>query len=149
VSGISGKARYAAQLLYKHPGVAHNPIRFFWRLVVWRARTALGRGTLVPFFTCETLFWCPAEWRGMAKMAYTLRENYEPELARLRDWVRPGATVIDVSARYGAYTVAMATLVGPSDRVYAIEPANHALSVLRQNIGINKFENVTVLVVCI
>jgi FkbM family methyltransferase len=37
-------------------------------------------------------------------------------------FIRPGSTVIDVGANYGAYTLAMARLVGPSGRVFAFEP---------------------------
>jgi FkbM family methyltransferase len=81
----------------------------------------------------------------MSKMAYTLHEHYEPELARLRDWIQPGGTVIDIGAHYGAYTVCMSALVGPEGRVLAVEPADHALSVLRRNIEINDADNVTVL----
>jgi FkbM family methyltransferase len=145
VPEIYGKARYAARLVREHPGVAENPARFFTRLAAWRALTAVGRDATVAFPTYGAQFWCPSEWRGMSKMAYTLREFYEPELARLRDWIEPGGSVIDIGAHYGAYTVAMSALVGPDGRVFAVEPADHALSVLRRNVMINDGSNVTVL----
>jgi FkbM family methyltransferase len=132
-------------MVREHPGVAENPTRFFARLAAWRALTAVGLDATVAFPSYPAQFWCPPEWRGMSKMAYTLREHYEPELARLRDWIMPCGTVIDIGAHYGAYTIAMSALVGPEGRVFAIEPANHALSVLRRNIEINGAHNVTVL----
>lgn len=145
MSGIYGNAKHAARMVREHPGVAANPARFIARLAAWRALTAVGRDATVAFPTFGAQFWCPAEWRGMSKMAYTLREHWEPELVRLQDWVLPGGTVIDVGAHYGAYTVALSALVGPEGRVLAVEPADHALSVLRRNIEINAAENVTVL----
>jgi FkbM family methyltransferase len=145
VSEIYGKAKYAAWMVRQHPGVAENPARFALRLAGWRVLTALGRDSTVAFPTYGVQFWCPPEWRGMSKMAYTLREHYEPELLRLQDWVRPGGTVIDIGAHYGAYTIALSALVGPEGRVFAVEPADHALSVLRRNIEINASDNVAVL----
>ena len=43
-------------------------------------------------------------------------------LEHLARCVRPGDTVVDVGAHYGAYTIALARLVGPRGRVIAFEP---------------------------
>jgi FkbM family methyltransferase len=105
------------------------------------ARSLLRRPAIVPFG--EGLrFYCPAEQRGMARLAYIFRENYEAELAVLDRFVRRGDTVVDVGAHYGAYTVRLAQLVGPTGSVLAIEPASHASEILSRNLALNGLQNV-------
>src|SRR5205814_10617535 len=58
--------------------------------------------------------------------------------------IRPGATVIDVGANIGYNTVYAAGLTGANGRVIAVEPASDNIRVLRENLGANPIENVTV-----
>jgi FkbM family methyltransferase len=53
--------------------------------------------------------------------------------------VRPGATVVDVGANYGYYSVLLADLVGPEGRVYAVEPNPDAASLLTRSLALNGF----------
>ena len=76
----------------------------------------------------------------MSKMAYTLRDAYEPELPHLHRWLSADSVAIDAGAHYGAWTIAMASL---GESVHAFEPAHHALEVLQRNIELNEFSNVT------
>jgi predicted methyltransferase len=48
-----------------------------------------------------------------------------------RERLRPGDVVIDIGANVGDYTAFVATLVGPSGHVYAVEPAPANISTLR------------------
>ncbi len=57
----------------------------------------------------------------------------------------PGATVVDVGANIGYNTLYAAHCVGPSGRVYAIEPAQDNLAVLYANLFANNLTNVFVL----
>lgn len=52
----------------------------------------------------------------------------ERDARHLRAWVPPGATVIDVGANVGFFTLKFGRWVGPGGRVIALEPepANHA-----------------------
>ncbi len=73
-------------------------------------------------------------------------EPYEHlALSALRRLVRPGDTVIDVGANVGVYTLRLAHLVGPSGRVFAVEPEPGNLALLRANVERNGHTNVTVL----
>ncbi len=73
-------------------------------------------------------------------------EPYEHlALSALRRLVRPGDTVIDVGANVGVYTLRLAHLVGPSGRVFAVEPEPGNLALLRENVERNGHANVTVL----
>jgi FkbM family methyltransferase len=69
--------------------------------------------------------------------------TYEPEfLKALRQHVRPGDTCVDVGGNLGYYCLLMSNLVGPKGRVITFEPVEENLAVLRENIAVNKIENV-------
>ncbi len=53
--------------------------------------------------------------------------------AYLLGHLRPGATVLDVGAHIGYYTLLTSALVGPTGTVVAFEPTPSTLSVLRRN----------------
>jgi len=64
--------------------------------------------------------------------------RYEPdETAVLRERVRPGATVCDVGANVGYFTLMLASLVGPSGRVVAVEANPSMAELLRRNLDLN------------
>jgi len=129
----------------RRPAATTSPATVLTRLAVWRVRTALHAGATVPIAGAGLDFWCPPEWRGNAKMTYVWRDDYEVELAQLHRWVRPGDAVVDVGAHYGTYTLPLARLVGAQGHVYAVEPAEHARSVLSRNIRMNQLRNVQLL----
>lgn len=136
---LAGKARWAL----RHPAFAARPVRSVLRLAVWRTRTACGIGATVPVAGGALRFRCPPEWRGNAKLTYVWGDTYEPEIAGLPRWVRPGDLVADVGAHYGSYTLPLARLVGPAGRVLALEPARHAHAVLTHNVALNRLGQVT------
>jgi len=71
---------------------------------------------------------------------------FEPaEVAFVRKHLAPGDTVLDVGANAGLYTVIAARAVGPSGHVFAFEPDERALALLRRNIARNALTNVTVI----
>lgn len=63
--------------------------------------------------------------------------TFEPEtVARFLAWLRPGATVVDVGAFLGFYTLLAARRVGES-RVYALEPDPRSFAFLQRNLRAN------------
>jgi FkbM family methyltransferase len=56
--------------------------------------------------------------------------------------LRPGDTVIDIGANFGAFAVLAAKTVGPSGRVIAFEPILQTFERLRNNVALNAFQNV-------
>ncbi len=66
-----------------------------------------------------------------------------PELVRLLD-LKPGMTVADVGAGFGAWTVQFAGVVGPAGHVYATDIGEAQLSALRDYAAREKLTNVTV-----
>lgn len=59
--------------------------------------------------------------------------------------IERGATVIDVGANIGCFTITAAQLVGPTGRVIAIEPEESTYQQLLRNIELNRLDNVTAL----
>jgi FkbM family methyltransferase len=57
--------------------------------------------------------------------------------------VAAGATVVDVGANYGYYSLLLADLVGPEGHVFAIEPNPEAAGLLRRSLGLNGFTGQT------
>lgn len=69
-------------------------------------------------------------------------ENVERDF--VKNYLLPGMTVLDIGAHHGLYTVIAACQVGLKGHVYAFEPSPREQKILRQNIRLNRFKNVTV-----
>ena len=69
---------------------------------------------------------------GCRQLSWNL-EEYEA----LRKVVHPGATVLDVGANVGAYTLLFALWTGPAGRVIAFEPAPASAAALRRQLQLN------------
>ena len=71
---------------------------------------------------------------------------WEPDVHRaLERALFAGATFVDVGANIGYFTVLAAKLVGPTGRVFAVEPDEVSVALLRRNIERSGCRNVTVL----
>jgi len=66
----------------------------------------------------------------------------ESEVAMMRNFLKPGDTVIDVGANIGDLTVPLSRVVGESGRVYAIESNPTVFNVLCANLALNSLVNV-------
>jgi SAM-dependent methyltransferase len=79
-------------------------------------------------------------WRGFGFRASG------PELPRLRHELalKPGMSVADVGAGRGELTVALASAVGPSGRVFSTEIDTEAIAEIRARVVAGALENVTV-----
>jgi FkbM family methyltransferase len=87
--------------------------------------------------------WWLAESRG--KIVRILTGSHEKEQTRLmRSLIRPGATVLDVGAHTGYYTLLASTLVGSAGRVRAFEPDVRNARFLRRHMALNRCRNVVV-----
>jgi len=63
------------------------------------------------------------------------------EYAAFKSCVREGATVIDVGANVGAYTLLFATWAGSSGRVFAFEPSVASRSGLERHLRLNELSD--------
>jgi FkbM family methyltransferase len=68
---------------------------------------------------------------------------WEPEVTRVfKDVLSPGDVCVDVGANIGYFTLLASRLVGPSGRVYAVEPSSIAYAALLANLERNAISNV-------
>ena len=85
-----------------------------------------------------------AQQTGLTEGQIKAAELELPELAKLFE-LKPGMTVADVGAGFGAWTVRFAKVVGPSGRVYATDIGTAQLAALRDAVQRDGLPNVTVL----
>lgn len=65
----------------------------------------------------------------------------QSEVGFVRQVVKPGQTVLDIGANVGFYTIILASLVGPSGKVYAFEPLPRNADLLERSVAENGFED--------
>ena len=90
----------------------------------------LGRG--VEREICGERVRFPARWHRHYAAVYEPRT-----FAFLRAKCKPGATVLDLGAHLGLFTVFMARLVGPNGHVFSFEPTPQTRSALQKTVRLN------------
>jgi len=80
----------------------------------------------------------------MGKCLYYRGIYEEAIVKRLRKFLKPGMSFIDVGANVGFYTVIAGHLVGNEGKVIAFEPQRDLVKLLRSNIEINRLTNVSI-----
>lgn len=99
-------------------------------------RLPIARGAL------RGWWWSPLSG---GKVLRVLTGSYEPRQTDLFErWVTEGATVFDLGAHTGYYTLLAARFVGTRGRVVAFEPNPRNLRVLRSHVRMNRLANVEV-----
>ena len=68
-------------------------------------------------------------------------ERFETDLVKQE--IKKGDVVIDIGANIGYYTLIFAKLVGDTGKVFAFEPDPTNFELLRKNIEVNGYKNVT------
>jgi FkbM family methyltransferase len=130
------------EYLNAQEGFRRAPLLTICRLILWRVRCLLGWSATIDLRGSNVQFFLPAQWRGIEKIIFAFREDYEPELTHLEKVLSPGMTFVDVGACYGIYTLAASKIVGGTGHVIAFEPSSRALPILRKNIALNNLTNV-------
>jgi len=70
-------------------------------------------------------------------------DEWEPYTEELfQDSIKPGATVLDIGAHHGYFSILAARRAGAEGKVYAIEPAPENFQILKKNIELNNLTNV-------
>ena len=74
-----------------------------------------------------------------------LKTEYEPGTTNfLKTILKKGMNVINIGANIGYFTLLAAREVGPTGKVFAFEPFPQTVELLKKNILVNGFENVTI-----
>jgi FkbM family methyltransferase len=131
-----------ADLLAALPGPLHRLVfGRFRRYALWWLFGAYGREmTLAPAGPTGNRF-----YMRLHPMAYSdfIVGAYERGCVRvLREQLSEGSVCVDVGANLGYLSILMAQLVGKGGRTIAFEPMPDTFEVLRENIKVNRLENV-------
>lgn len=130
--------------LLREPDVQANPVAAMRRRLRWKLHWRL-----LPRHTFRVRHWhgglsLELPRTGAAAQVY-YREFSSPQLGDLLHVVLgPGMCAIDVGAHVGEYALTAAALVGPTGRVYAIEPQRALLKVIETNARRNGLQNIEV-----
>ena len=136
-----GRLRAQVRYLRHHLAFREQPLATTARLLDWRVKCFLGRDVRCRFRGGFTLI-LPPVWRGTAKLLFSYRDRFEPELRWVGQTLGPGDVFVDVGANLGVYTLAAARSVGRDGLVLAFEPSDQVYSYLRRSIGLNRCANV-------
>jgi FkbM family methyltransferase len=80
----------------------------------------------------------------LAGESFTFFENFvRQDYLRNGIALKSGDTVVDIGANIGAFALHAASIVGPTGRVIAIEPAGRTFARLEENVRLNNFGNLT------
>ena len=95
-----------------------------------------------PFGSVRTVFRGPARGTRFVVeqgMGFTYALGTSSAAPRhFKQWIKPGMTVYDVGANKGQMALLFASLVGPSGRVIALEPAPVEFASCKRNIALNQ-----------
>src|SRR6267154_1333054 len=134
------KARW--DFLSMHPAFRRAPMQTTLCLASWRTRCLLRTAATVHLRRSGVQMFLPPNWRGVAKLIYAFRDDYEPELLYLERVLSPGKVFVDAGANFGIYTLLASKIVGEGGRVISFEPSSRVFPFLQRNIALNGFKNV-------
>lgn len=121
--------------------LASNSPDLAWR---WTELSIDEQITYVPFDQTLCMAVEPS-FKSIVTMVLLAEGDWcEEEMEFWRYWLKPGMTVIDVGANAGVYTFSAANRVGPTGRVFAIEPFSQCVHYLETTKKLNQLEWVTI-----
>ena len=69
---------------------------------------------------------------------------YREEIAKIKNYIKPGDTVIDVGGNLGFFVLILSELVGVTGKIYSFEPSSLLKNKLTATIQNNNIRNVTI-----
>jgi len=82
----------------------------------------------------------------VAQEAYAKTISYDPTTTiLLKKLLKKGMNVINIGANIGYFTLLAAREVGTEGKVFSFEPFPNSVSLLKQNIDVNKYKNIEVI----
>jgi FkbM family methyltransferase len=137
-----GKIRVQWDFLASQPSFQKAPVRVLFRLLAWRWLCFRNKPKSIFLPTRQLSLFLPPEWRGIAKLLYMFRDDYDPDLNVLEKFLGAEKTMIDIGANHGMYSLVSARLVGNEGKVIAFEPTQATFKILEKNLALNHATNV-------
>ena len=133
------------RLLREHPAYRRHPARVLARAVAWSLHCLLRIPARAKFRRWNYRLYLTPKWRGGGSTSpFLFREDYEPELMLLEQYLKPGMVFVDGGANTGVFSSTAARLVGPQGRVLAFEPGASCYAALRQSQSLNSFSQMKI-----
>jgi FkbM family methyltransferase len=85
------------------------------------------------------------EWELDAVEELLSKSFYKPDFRAIATLLAPGDTAVDVGANVGTHSIVMSRAVAPGGRVIAFEPVLPTAWLMRENLALNRVENVELL----
>jgi FkbM family methyltransferase len=132
------------RLIWQHPANRHRRLRAVAQAALWQAyKHTIARPFDLRVYGQLRLRAYPDSHEPGRFIYYGGLPEFD-EMTFMQRYLRPGDGFIDGGANVGAYTLLAALLVGPGGRVEAFEPAPLEAERLRENVALNRFEQVKV-----
>lgn len=129
--------------IWKHPANQNRRIAALARAVHWQISKRLtGKPADIDFHGLALR--CFPNSHSASRAIYFRDYPDFNEMRFMRDYLRPGDKFIDVGANVGLYTLLARALVGQSGHVDSFEPMKATFKQLREEIDLNKLENVAI-----
>jgi FkbM family methyltransferase len=126
--------------LLNEPAFQEAPLVVLARVARLAVLVGLGRKPEFELVSGGARMQVPADLRYTTVSAFLLRDQVEPELKHLDQFVAKGDIFVDVGANIGLFSLKMAPRAA---RIVAVEPGKEAGDLLQENVGLNRFQNVT------
>jgi FkbM family methyltransferase len=119
-------------------------LRTMWRLGCVTAERALGRQYLLRRIHDYRMY-LDAQDPGISRSLLLFGTREVDHKIMLERIVRPGMTIFDIGGNIGYYPLMELSLLRGSGRMVVIEPSTSNVSLLRRNLNMNGYDDVTVL----
>ena len=117
-----------------------------WRLMRWLGRQdisfkKLGDPLIIKTREGFKIFVCPSEFIGRHIF---IDGSYEHDCVNIFKYrLREGDVVLDIGANIGFFSLLAAKCVGTSGAVYSYEASSSCINILKKNISINGYSNIS------
>jgi len=127
-----------------HYGFKKTPFRSFFYLFLWRIYCWLKIPVKIYIPKYKLWFYLYPEWRGVSKLLYIFRENYDEELAYLNKKLKKNSVFIDIGGCIGIYSLVASRIMSGTGKIITFEPSLKSYDRLNYNIKLNKIDNIKV-----
>jgi FkbM family methyltransferase len=136
--------KYVLGTIWNHPSNRGRRLGTIFDALRWQAYKRLNKKPKVIDVYGGLKMRCYPNSRGASVMIYSSCWPDYDEMHFVTRYLREGDAVVDVGANIGIYTLLTASLVGKAGRVVAFEPGSKALPILRDNVSLNRLEQVEI-----
>lgn len=130
--------------IWTHPGNRRRRLRALVDSVGWQLEKRLTGHTRDIRVFGDLRLRCYPDSCGAGIMIYANGWYDYDDMHFVQEYLRPGDAVLDVGANIGVYTLLAATAVGERGKVVAFEPAHEAYFRLKENVELNRLDQVEV-----